>query len=313
MRKSYVVILMLLLMGPAPQAQQRDTVDGRIITLTEVVVRSKTNVRGFMDRVKADTSFYKAFRNLRILQFTSLNDIRMFDKKGHQKASLDSRTHQYVANGCRYTKKINETSTGDFYDRKGGFNYYTAELYAGLLFAFDTVCGETNIVKGVERNVREKKGLEKNKEQLKMLFFNPGSKIPGIPLMGHKAALFEDDMARWYNYSIDLQERNAKTYYVFTVKRKSKQEGGDPDKVVIDEMVTWFNYLNFDVESRQYSLSYNAGVYKFDVRMEVELTHFDQYLVPSLIRYNGTWDVITKKRETGVFTATLFDFDKAGN
>ncbi len=312
MRKSLSHILMIIIFYlhiPATgNAQQTDTIDGRVITLTEVIVRSKTDVRGFMERVKSDTSFYKAFRNLRILEFTSLNDIRMFTKKGKETATLKSRTRQYVAGSCRYTKKEEEEFTGDFYDKKGGFNYYTAELYSGLLFAFDTVCGETNIVKGVERKVKEKKGIEKNKEQLKMLFFNPGMKIPGIPLMGHKAALFEDDMSKWYNYSIDIQEKKGVSYYVFSLKRKSREEGGDPDKVVIDEMVTWFNYKNFEVESRNYSLSYDAGVYQFDVQMEVQLSHYKQYLVPTLIRYNGSWNVITKKREKGVFTATLFDF-----
>jgi len=292
------------------RAQQTDTVDGRVITLTEVIVRSKTDIRGFMERVKADTSFYKAFRNLRVLEFTSLNDIRMFNKKREEKASLDSKTIQFVNNGCRYTKTINEKTTGDFYDKKGHFNYYTAELYSGLMFAYDTVCGETNIVKGAERSVKSKKGIEKNKEQLKMLFFNPGAKIPGIPFMGNKAALFDDDMSKWYNYSIDLQEKKGVTYYVFTVRRKSNEEGGDPDKVVIDEMVTWFNYNNFEVESRNYSLSYDAGVYRFDVQMQVELSRFENYLVPVLIRYNGYWNVIGKKRENGVFTATLFDFGK---
>ena len=311
MRRFYAHTLMFFLLCfifHSGFAQQTDTVDGRVITLTEVIVRSKTDVRGFMERVITDTSFYKAFRNLRILEFTSLNDIRMFGKKGNVKATLNSRTRQFSANGCRYTKKVEEQSTGDFYDSRGNFNYYTAELYSGLLFAFDTICGETNIVKGAERNVKAKKGIEKNKEQLKMLFFNPGMKIPGIPLMGHKASLFEDDMSKWYNYSIDIREKNGQSYYVFSVKRKTLEEGGDPDKVVIDEMVTWFNYQSFEVESRNYSLSYDAGVYDFNVQMEVQLSHYRQYLVPTLIRYNGTWNVFTKKRERGVFTATLFDF-----
>jgi len=60
------------------RAQQTDTVDGRVITLTEVIVRSKTDIRGFMERVKADTSFYKAFRNLRVLEFTSLDFVHGF-------------------------------------------------------------------------------------------------------------------------------------------------------------------------------------------------------------------------------------------
>jgi hypothetical protein len=42
--------------------------------------------------------------------------------------------------------------------------------------------------------------------------------------------------------------------------------------------------------------------------MEVTMTKFGTYTVPSLIRYTGNWKVILKPRERGVFTATLFDF-----
>jgi hypothetical protein len=183
-------------------------------------------------------------------------------------------------------------------------------LYSSLFFAYDTVCGETNIVKGVDRSLKNKSGLEKHKEQLKMLFFNPGMKIPGIPLMGDKAAMFDDDMSRWYHFNIDIQERNGKPYYVFNVVGKTEAEGGDPDKLVIDRMSTWFDYTSFDVISRTYSLSYSAGVYAFNVEMEVELTRFQELLVPYVIRYNGQWNVITKKKESSVFTATLFDFSR---
>src|SRR5689334_16154518 len=69
--------------------------------LSEVVIRNDLNVVKFLQRVKNDTSFYKAFRNLRILQFTSLNDIRMMNKKGKVEASLYSRTRQRRQQGCR--------------------------------------------------------------------------------------------------------------------------------------------------------------------------------------------------------------------
>ncbi|MEI9946695.1 MAG: hypothetical protein WDN26_21055 [Chitinophagaceae bacterium] len=45
-------------------------------------------------------------------------------------------------------------------------------------------------------------------------------------------------------------------------------------------------------------------------QMEVEMTKFGDYLVPKTLRYNGNWDVVLKKRERGVFTATLFDFNQ---
>ena len=55
-------------------------------------------------------------------------------------------------------------------------------------------------------------------------------------------------------------------------------------------------------------MSYDAGVYDFNVHMEVQMTQFGKILLPKTLRYIGTWDVAFKKRERGVFTATLFDF-----
>jgi hypothetical protein len=147
------------------------TVSHKTIILKEVVVRNNLNIASFIDRIKNDTSFYKAFLNLRILGYSSLNDIRMMDKKGNLTASLESRTRQSVKNGCRWMQVLEEKTTGDIYDHLGNWNYYTAEMYAGLLFAKDTVCGETNIVSGTSFTEKSKSGLEKHKEQLKMLFF----------------------------------------------------------------------------------------------------------------------------------------------
>ena len=68
-----------------------------------------------------------------------------------------------------------------------------------------------------------------------------------------------------------------------------------------------------DIFSRfnNYSLSYKAGIaYDFDVSMEVEMTKFEGYTVPKILRYKGNWNVIFKKRERAIFTATLFDFKK---
>jgi hypothetical protein len=294
------------------QAQdKKDSVmvfDGKVITLSEVIVRRNTDVPGFIDRVKKDSTFYKAFRNLRVLNFTSLNDIRMFNKQNRQKASLWSRTRNLAWEGCRHTEILEDTSTGDFYDKRGNYNYYTAELYASLFFAFDTVCGETNIVKGEEHSIQGKSGIEKHKEQLKMLFFNPGQKIPGIPFMGNKVAVFDQDISRLYDFSIDIQERMNRMCYVFRLTPRKDLTNGERDNMVINEMTTWFDYTTFEVLARSYDMSYSAGIYNFDVQMEVQMTKVGEFLVPNLIRYTGNWGVLFKKKEKGVFTATLFDF-----
>jgi hypothetical protein len=277
----------------------------KVITLSEIVVDNKLNVPAFIERIKNDSSFYKAFRNLHILGYTALNDIRMTDKKGEVIASLSSKTKQFRRNNCRFMQTLEETATGDIYNSDHQFNYYTANMYASLFFARDSVCGENNIVAGKEFSTEGKSGMEKHKEQLKMLFFNPGKRIKGIPFMGDKTAIYDDDMAEKYDMSIDMDLYNKTSCYVFHQKVKP----GNEDGVVVDEMTTWFNDSTMEVVARNYVLSYDAGVYDFKIIMEVQMTTFNGLTVPSLIKYNGNWKAITKKRERGIFTATLFAFE----
>jgi hypothetical protein len=73
-------------------------------------------------------------------------------------------------------------------------------------------------------------------------------------------------------------------------------------------MTTWFDEATLEVLRRSYSLRYNAGIYDFQVNMDVEMTNIGDYLVPQLIRYVGDWKILFKKRERGVFTTTFSDF-----
>jgi hypothetical protein len=309
MRKPFLIFCLLL--SHILIHAQEDSLDNerlsKMINLSEVVMRSDLNIPRFIQRVKDDTTFYKAFRNLHVLGFTSLNDIRIVDKSGKQKASLQSKTRQRRTARCRTMDVLEEKTTGNFYDGDRNYNYYTAELYAGLFFTKDSVCNETNIVKGVDFSVRSKKGMAKHKEQLKMLFFNPGKRIPGIPFMGDKIDIFDPDRAKFYDFTIDQGEYEGQSCYIFSIKAKEGL-GGKKDKIVIDNMVTWFSAKTMEVLARNYDMSYNAGAYDFDVHMEVQLTKFGNYLVPKTLRYVGNWDVIFKKRERGIFTATLYDF-----
>ncbi len=280
------------------------TVGKKTITLSEVVVNNKLNIPAFIERIKNDTSFYKAFRNLHIIGFTAINDIRMNNSDGKMIAGLNSTTKQIRSNHCRSMQTVEEKITGDIYDENRQFNYYTAQLYASLFFTKDTICGEDNIVAGREFSTKGKSGIEKNKEQLKMLFFDPGKRINGLPFISNKTAIYEDEMAESYDMSIDFDRYKNTSCYIFTQKVKPNSKNG----VVVDEMTTWFNDRTFEVVARNYLLSYRAGVYDFKIQMEVVMTKFGEYLVPSLIRYIGNWKAIFKKRERGVFTATLFDF-----
>lgn len=308
--KPLVLSLLFLCMCANLFAQEKDTllsVGGREVTLTPVVIRKGTNVPGFIKRVEQDSTFYKAFKNLRILNYSSINDVRMFDKKGRVESSLYSKTRQWADNGCRVTNVLEEKVTGNYFDKTGTPNYYTGELYASLFFSKDTVCGQTNVIGDIERSIRGKKGIDKRKEQLKMLFFNPGKDIQGIPLMGNKVQVFDTRRSDLYDFIVDIQEYKGKTAYVFTLKVKEDLSFFKKDEVVIDEMTTWFDYETFEVIERDYKMTYNAGVYRFDVNMHVEIDKIGGLLYPKLIRYDGNWGVLIKGSERGLFTATLYD------
>ena len=312
--KALPVLLFLTLAISLRAQETRDSLDtealSRMVTLSEVVVRTDVNIPKFIDRVKNDTSFYKAFKNLHVIGFTSLNDIRLMDKKGKQVSGMYSKTIQHHANDCRTMEKLSETTQGDFYNRDSSYNYYTAELYAGLFFTVGQICGESNVVAGTSFNARGKSGTAKHKEQLKMLFFNPGKKIPGIPFIGEKINIFDPEVAELYDFAIDQVDYDGQQAYLFSVRAKEGLRSGEKDRIVIDNMVTWFDAKSMDVLARNYRLSFNAGVYDFDVEMEVKMTRFNGLLVPQVMRYKGNWDVAFKRRERGVFTATLYDFTR---
>ncbi len=316
MRRTLVVSFLMLL-GILPTSMQLLAQDSTLIidekrfTLSEVVVRNNLDYKMLLDQIKEDTTFYKAFKNLRILGFSSYNDIQMKDKKGAVIASLSSKTRQNRTNGCRTMDVLEEKVTGDFYDRSGDYNYMTPELYASLFFTKGTICGETNIVAGKKRSVAGKKGMEKHKEQLKMLFFNPGKKISGIPFIGDKLDLYDETAHKYYDYRLDIEEYKGELCYVFSIMPKADLGFIKNDRIVVDQMVTWFNMKTMSVLARNYALSYKAGMYDFDVSMEVEMTNLgNNIIVPKTLRYKGNWDVIFKKRERAIFTATLFDFKR---
>ena len=306
--RSFLFLMCMSLVGHSWAQDTTLNLANQSFTLTDAIVRNNFDYKAILEKIKRDTSFYKAFKTLRTIGYSSFNHIEMYDKNKKMEASLDSRTRQNRIGGCRTMDVLEEKTFGNLRDRRGAYNYVTPSLYASLFFTKGKVCGETNIVKGKKRIIQGS-GIEKAKEQLKMLFFNPGEKIPGIPMIGNKLDLYDDNAHELYNYRLDYVDYHGKLAYVFEIKPKEDLGFFAKDRVVVDQMITWFNPSTLEVLGRNYSLSYKAGVYDFNVQMEVEMTYTPNgLLVPKILRYKGDWDVVFKKRERGLFTATLFDF-----
>ncbi len=310
-RKFILTYAMLLLVSMKMFAQDTTINEsGQNFTLSDAIVRNHFDYKEILKRIKEDTSFYKAFKTLRTIGYSSYNHIEMKDKNETVLATLNSKTKQTRKDNCRTMEVLEEQITGNLRNAAGEYNYVTPSLYASLFFTKGVVCGETNIVAGKKRVVQGS-SMEKAKEQLKMLFFNPGKKIPGIPFIGNKLDLYDESAHELYDYKLDYVDYHGQLAYVFDVQPKQDLGFFAKDRVVVDQMITWFNPKTLEVLGRNYSLSYKAGVYDFNVQMEVEMTYFNGQLVPKILRYKGNWDIIFKKREKGLFTATLFDFKAA--
>jgi len=237
-------------------------IENQTFTLADAIVRNNFEYKDILAKIKRDTSFYKAFKTLRTIGYSSFNHIEMYDKNQKMQASLDSRTRQNRIGDCRTMDVLEEKTFGNIRDNKGEYNYVTPSLYASLFFTKGKICGETNIVKGKKRTIQGS-GIEKAKEQLKMLFFNPGEKIPGIPMIGNKLDLYDDNAHELYTYRLDYVDYHGKLAYVFEIKPKEELGFFAKDRVVVDQMITWFNPTTLEVLGRNYSLSYKAGVYDY--------------------------------------------------
>ncbi len=268
----------------------------------EAVIVTNENFRpeDFIRRVKNDTTFYKAFKTLRIITYNAENNIRVFGKNGKMKASLVSETKQIYRDGCRTMQVLEENITGDFYKKNGDYRYYTAGLFASLFFTKGKICGENNIVRG---NLDASgSGFEKRKAQLKQLMFNPGARIGGVPGMGNKAAIFSPEVAKMYNFKVSKEEKNGHTCYKFSATARPEFA----KEVVIDKFVTWFRDSDYSIVARDYSLSFNTIAYDFDVDMHVDLIQKGNQLLPAFISYQGNWKVAFQDRERVNFTVSFF-------
>ena len=273
------------------------------ITFDDVMikeVRKGFDVNMFIERVKNDTTFYKAFKTLRLHSFTMYNDLEMVDENDVIKATYNSITKQIVQQNCRKMLVEKEKTTGDYYTKKKALNYYTAKLYEHLFFTKGTFCGADNIVGN-----NKQRGTTKYEEQLRLLIFNPGKRISGIPGLGDNMAIFEEPFRKKYDFKLSKQDYFGDSCYVFTAVPKKE----DADEVVINELKTWFRAKDFSIIARDYSLSYKTLFYDFDVVMKVKLKNIGESLVPYDIQYKGNWHVFTKNREKASFTSIFTDFE----
>jgi hypothetical protein len=290
----------LCAVADAQEAPFRSRFDTAVV-LDEVLVRTGFDVGAFIRRVQADTTFYKSFKSMHVVPCTYRNDIRCYDADGGVTATYRSTAVQHIdRRGCRTTEFRDEQVTGDFFGAGGGYNYYTAQLYDYLFFTHTPACHETDVVAG---GLGEHGGsrIEKEKWKLKQLLFNPGAKVEGVPMMGDRAAVFDESERHKYVFRIREDTLDGVACYVFKIEPKPEYA----HKVVYNYLTTRFRASDYAILARDYSLSYHTLLYDFDVVMAVREEDVAGKLCPGRIEYRGNWHFFTRGRERVAFVAEM--------
>lgn len=270
-------------------AQDIKTIQLDSITIT--AVKGGFSVQDFIDLVKADTSFYRAFKNLKCYPYQSQGNLVVFNKASGEKASMHRKATQYVRDNSRWLV-INEEKVQGPLRKKKKYNYYTAELFDYIFFATDTTP-----VANTGKSAPNKKNQD-YEEKLKVLIFNPGAKVEGVPIISERMAIFDPDMVKYYDYKITSETyKDSIPCYVFRCTAKKDLGYFAKDKPVIKELVSYFDKKKFRIMSRSYLLSYSSALFDFNVQMDVALLPVKDKLIPGTIVYKGQWDIPFKKRE----------------
>jgi len=283
----------------------------KIVTLDSVTIEAAKrgfNVSDFIDLVKSDTSFLKAFRNLHRCSYTVSADAQVFDKKKRLSGTLQKISKQVISGNIRWMKTIAAEENGKIRYRKGRYYFYTIEMLNDIFFPADTLPVAKPYVPSEEEG--RNRTNNKNREKLKTLIFNPGTEVKGVPLIGGRMAIFDEEMFPHYDYSIrtDLY-RDSISCYVFSCKAKKLSNERTDEKAVTRNLESWFDRSTFQIVARDYTLQYESIFFDLNVTMKIQLMQNINELVPAGIEYNGEWNIPFKKPEIVTFKLLFSNYE----
>ena len=277
------------------------------IQLDEVVISARSegfSVSDFVQQVRSDTTFHKAFLNTRYHPHRIRSAVRVLNK-GEKETATMSRDGRLVreANQARLVlDSVQET--GRLRDRKGAFRFLTVEMYDDVFFPKGTFTANNTVASRkleVERGGR----FDKYKSELKKFMFDPGTEIASVPFIGDKLALFSPEMEPLYDLRIWSDVRAGHECWVFSAEAKPEYRDG---RTVIKTMDTWFDKISGDVLARNYRIASSSLILDFDITIRVQNTVVNGALVPVRVDYDGDWDIPFKSRELVRFYLAYSDW-----
>ena len=268
-------------------------------TLT-IFAQNEFDTKTFIQRIKDDTTFYQAFKNLRYYPHKAMGDLWVYNKREKEKATEKISVTQHLAEPYMWQDRKTISSSGKLRTKKGKYRFTTAEIYYDIFFPSDTIPVSTEIPNVKEESIGKSK-KSKYIHDLKLMMFNPGEDISGVPIVGKKMSIFDNDMIEFYDYKVSIINFNGMECYQFSCIAKPERK---EYKTVIKYLTTVFNKETMAVLNRQYSMRYKSILFQFDVKIDVKNEMKNGIIIPLSISYTGYWDIPFKTQEKIAFTIT---------
>jgi hypothetical protein len=305
-RRRLLLALVFLLSAFNSQAQtdrfNPDTTVSIVIDTAIVNIKShKLTEQDFIDAVVADTGFYKAFRDMKRYSFVAENHVYSYDKKNKIEGEIYRKVRRTMTGNKAKVEYLVKQDNGKLYKKNGKYDLYTLEMFD---YIFDNAY-KSDFTAGESLPPSDGKNGS-YKDKLKMLIFQPGRKINGIPFLSKKTEIFGKDMRQFYFYQFARGTYlDSIPVYRFKVIRKPSIADND---VMINELTTIFDTRTFKILGRYVDMKYHNMLFDFDVKMNIELIPFRDKLLPAKISYQGNWDVPLHKEERASFLITQKEY-----
>lgn len=279
-----------------------------MIFLNDIEISEENNgfsVENFVNYVKKDTSFYMGFKHLRFYSHNFSSELNILNKKGIEIGNL-KKSGSYYSNGNE-AWIVNDSiiHRGKIFKRNGDYKYYTPEAFDEVFFPKDTIAVNL-LITDSDNNDHE----SQNMRDAKTVGFTIGTddveqKKGGL---SKKLAVFDIDMQQYYEYIISEVTYKNKDCYTFTIRTKNNLSEKEKKKVLIRNIVSYFDKENFNVIYREYKFVYNTWLISLDMDIKVEMGYVNKKHVPLNIIYKGFWDVVFFKPERAIFRLQNTDF-----
>lgn len=294
--KINLVFTIFLIWNYSTQAQIELKYDTTKVDTVAFRIKRGFDVNDFIRMTKTDTSFFRAFKNLKMYPHLSDNQVDIYDKKWSETGNLLRNAIHFSTGDTGWIKIEKESTNGKVYKKNGKHKYFTAEMFDRVFFTEGRFA--VNNVVGDAYSQEKMKSLstkEKYYEKLKTFMFSPGTGVKGVPLIGKKLDIFDEKMAKYYDFKVE------KTFFRDTIPCYKfsciKKEEVSESKVAITKLITFYDRRTMKIIARTYALKDKTAMFSFDIKMFIELKYeFHEYL-PVKIKYNGEWDVPFKKGE----------------